>query len=132
MPRPSKILRRFAADESGVVSVEAVLWLPLLFGFLMLTADVAMAFYGKAQAFRTIQDANRALAVRRISTPAQVVTLVRNAYLPYAPNATVRSVVQNGVVITQVDVPISDLVIFTTLGGFLNRTIEVQARHYLE
>lgn len=125
-------LGRFARDEGGAVTVEAVLWLPIFLIFLMLVADVSMAFYGKAQAFRTIQDANRALAVRRVPDTTAVVAMVENAYQAFAPNAQAASRVDNGVVTTWLRIPVSDLVIFVTLGNILDSDIYVSSSHYLE
>ena len=77
------------------MTVEAVLWLPLLFGVLMLVADVSMAVYGKAQAFRLIQDTNRALSVHRISTAWEVKRFVEGSMRTWAPNATARVCLSN-------------------------------------
>lgn len=132
----------FARDERGAVSVEAVLWLPFFFGFLMLVTDVSMAFYGKAQAYRIVQDVNRALSVGRITTTAQARTVLVNAMNSYFPNGdpypqntqliTVRLSNNNSVVSSTVVIPIRGLVVFTSLGGLMRGNVVVSSTALLE
>jgi Flp pilus assembly protein TadG len=132
----------FARNESGAVSVEAVLWLPFFFGFLMLVTDVSMAFYGKAQAYRMVQDVNRALSVGRITTPTQakrVLVNAMNSYFPngdpYPQNTQLISVCLssgNSVVSTTVQIPIQGLVVFTSLGGIMRGRVVVSSASLLE
>jgi Flp pilus assembly protein TadG len=132
----------FARNESGAVSVEAVLWLPFFFGFLMLVTDVSMAFYGKAQTYRIVQDVNRALSVGRITTPTQAKTVLINSMNslfpngdPYPANSQLVSVCLssgNSVVSTTVQIPIQGLVVFTSLGGLMRGNVVVSSASLLE
>lgn len=132
----------FAGDERGSVSVEAVLWLPFFFGFLMLVTDVSMAFYGKAQAYRIVQDVNRALSVGRITSTTQARTVLVNAMNSYFPNGdpypqntqliTVRLSNNNSVVSSTVVIPIRGLVVFTSLGGLMRGNVVVSSTALLE
>lgn len=126
--------RRFARDDAGSVTVEAVLWLPLFFGFLMLVADVSMAFYGKAQAFRLIQDTNRALSVGVMKTAAQAQTSLQGAMDSYigARKSRVTVVCGSGRVSTRVVIPIQNLMIFGALASGWGRNITVGAAGFIE
>ena len=58
------LTRELAEDESGNVTVEAVIWMPLLLSFFLLIVDASMVFYNKAQILRAAQDLNRSLSLR--------------------------------------------------------------------
>lgn len=128
-------LRRFARDEGGTVTVEAVLWLPFFFSLLMIITDVSLAFYGKAQAFRVVQDVNRAVSVGRIATASSAKTILLNAVKELSPNAAADVVKNDQTVTTVVRMPSSDLVLFlgTVISyRFTGLTVTVGAQHYLE
>jgi Flp pilus assembly protein TadG len=129
-------VRRFARDDAGSVTVEAVLWLPLFFGFLMLVADVSMAFYGKAQAFRLVQDTNRALSVGVYTTSAQARTALQAAMDSYLgarrSQVTMSLNSTRSTVSTRVEIPIQNLMIFGALASGWGRNITVGAAGFLE
>jgi Flp pilus assembly protein TadG len=130
---PIRRARRFARDEGGSVTVEAVLWLPFFFGILMLITDVSLAFYAKAQAFRIIQDANRAFSVRRVTDPDDVATAVEGAFATFAPSANATTAVSSdGVVSTVMTFPIDEVILFVPLRSFADLTVTVGAQHYVE
>lgn len=131
----ARALRRFAADESGSVTVETVLWLPFLFGLLMLFIDVSLAFFGRAQAFRVIQDFNRMVAVGAIEDPAVARTRLLASFERVSAGADASVVVNCGVVTTVMTIPVSDLVKFTSpflIQDFSDRDIVVGATHFVE
>lgn len=128
----SRWVRNFARDERGSVTIEAVLWLPFFFGLLMLTTDASLAFYGQARAFRTIQDANRALSVGRYTTTDETEAAIEKAFRAYARNAAVTTTTDDGIVTTVMRVPMTDFTLFNSLGVFNRRNMTIQARHFLE
>lgn len=128
-------LRRLARDEGGTVSVEAVLWLPFFFSLLMIITDVSLAFYGKAQGFRVVQDVNRAVSVGRIADEASAETILLRAVADLSPNASADVVKNDQTVTTVLQMPSSDLVLFlgTMISyNYAGLTITVGAQHYLE
>lgn len=63
-------LGRLRRDENGAVSVEFVVWLPVLLAVGLMVADASAAFTTQATMWRTAGDLARAVATGRI-TPAQ-------------------------------------------------------------
>jgi Flp pilus assembly protein TadG len=120
---------RFVRAEEGSATIEALIWLVAFFGLLILVTDASLAFYGKAQAFRIVQDGNRAYSVGRLTTPTATQDWVKRAIAPVAPNATAASVLQGGVISTSLSIPMADLTLFDSLG---TGTVRVRAQHYVE
>lgn len=135
-PSSSRLLtcrpRHFVRDEEGAVTVEALIWIPFFFGFLMMITDVSLAFYAKAQAFRILQDGNRALSVRRFTTPEETEAWIAAAYAPLSAGTTVDAQVSAGVVTTTMLIPIAEVQLFNTLSAFTSGDLTVTAEHYLE
>jgi Flp pilus assembly protein TadG len=132
--RLARHLRRFARDESGAVTVEAVLWLPFFMALLILIADVSFAFYAKAQAYRVIESANRAYAValpeaRNLTRTRE---WIRQRLSPISPRATVTTSVSGGLVSSVVVMPSSDI-LFMDFGNFFSAfNLTVRAQQYVE
>lgn len=59
-------LKRFGQDQDGSATVEAVLWLPIMFALLCLAVDTSFLFFGQNQAYHTVQNANRMLSVGQL------------------------------------------------------------------
>jgi len=53
--------------EDGSVSVEFVLWLPVLFFFILLVTDASAAFVAQAKMWHVAGDISRAIATGRIT-----------------------------------------------------------------
>jgi Flp pilus assembly protein TadG len=140
--RVARRLTRFARDESGAITVEAVLWLPFFFAILILIVDVSLAFYAKAQAFRTIENGNRAFAVGRASfqSTAATQTWIDNALAGLSPNATVSTTCisgtgaacDGGLVSTTVVMPARDIMMFNLSGIIGDFNMTVRAQQYVE
>jgi hypothetical protein len=122
----------FACEEDGAVTVEAVLWIPFFFAVLMLITDVSLSFYARGQAFRIIQDGNRALSVRRFSEPEETEAWIADTYEPLSSGAEVDAVVSGGVVTTTMTIPLAEVQLFNTLSAFTDGSMSVTAEHYLE
>jgi Flp pilus assembly protein TadG len=143
--RPIRFATRFAMDEEGAVTVEAVLWIPFFFFVLMLITDTSLAFFSKAQAYRIIENGNRAFSIngdpsvtpetKRTNTQ----TWIENQFIAQYKRATAANVdvvttpnSASGTVSTSLTYRARDVVAFNTLSVLGNWTITVQAQQYVE
>jgi Flp pilus assembly protein TadG len=120
---------RFARAESGAVSVEFVLWLPIFFVVLMLIVDAAFLFGGQAYMMRIAQDTNRSISVGVITTMEGARTRVLSELAPLTPSAGVdtQSSVTGDVITTTISVPMRNLVIGGPL-SLLTDDIKISVR----
>lgn len=126
---------RFARDEKGAVTVEMVLWLPFIFGLIMLITDVSLAFFGRAQAYRVVQDLNRVVSLGLVSDETKARDMLLASFEGVSPNASATVTVENGFVSTIMTIPASDLIMFSgplLLRSFADVTMTVGAQHYVE
>jgi Flp pilus assembly protein TadG len=137
-PGKLRFTKAFWRQESGGVTIEAVLWMPVFVALLCLVADASLIFGRQAEVLRVVQDANRAMSVGRFSSDGELdATDVTEAYIKdrisgLAPNATVDTTVTSGVIRTVVTIPSSDLTANTPIGFLDALTIEVAAEHLME
>ncbi|TNC51932.1 hypothetical protein FHG66_03740 [Rubellimicrobium rubrum] len=124
-------LTRFARSEDGSVTVEAVLWLPVFFGLLVMITDASLAFYGRGEAYRVLQNGNRAFATGRLDSPAATKRWIESTMETVAPNASVETKVNadRTIVVSRMSIPVSDLSLFNMFEGF---DMVVQSEHYVE
>ena len=123
---------RFVRDESGSATIESLLWLTVFFGLLILASDASLAFYGKAQALRIMQNGNRAFALGRLATTAATESWIETQFDALSPNAAATTTVNNGLVSTTMAIPASELVLFQSLNVARGWTITVRSQHFIE
>ncbi|WP_354002076.1 TadE/TadG family type IV pilus assembly protein [Pseudotabrizicola sediminis] len=128
-----KILRhRFCLDQSGTTTVSFVLWLPIFMMVFALVADASLAFGKRSTILRVVQDTNRAISVGKITDMYVAETEIKQKLATVAPGANVTAIVENGVIISTVTVPLIEL---TSL-GFLSRLVDgnviVTSQHLAE
>lgn len=129
-------VRRYRQHEDGSVTVEFVLWIPILVLLISLTADAALLFGAKANVLRVVQDANRAASIGRLG-PVDEMTVEAQDYVRarigfMADNATITSVVNGNVISTTVVIPSNDLIATGFLGRLANINVTINAQHLLE
>lgn len=130
--RLGKLLGRFRKREEGSSTIEAVLWLPVLIGFIALAADAAFVFFGQNQAYRVVQNANRTLSVGRFSTELEVETYLETTIGAFAPNVSAETTIDNGMVTSVVTIPVNDLIATNIITSFMNFDLTVGATHFVE
>lgn len=123
---------RLARDESGSITVESVLWMPIYLLFFTLIADVSLMFHSQAQATRIVHDANRQASVGVYTTSAQMEAAVRERLNDYSPNATIDSAFGPTTVVTTVTMPVSDVAAIGILGTLVRADITVSLLHLVE
>ncbi|PFG63237.1 TadE-like protein [Thioclava sp. ES.031] len=133
MGRP--FLKRFTSffsAEDGATSIEALLWLPLFIGMLAATVDVSLIFNAHSRILGIVQDVDRAYSVGRIENDDDTMARLR-ALLPYDANTyTVDTQVTDGIIETQVIIPMSELVATGLFTRVLNMDLTVRDYRYME
>jgi hypothetical protein len=111
-----------------------VLWLPFIFFLLMLITDASLAFFSKAQAFRTIETGNRAFATSLLATTDDTASWIEDefAYLSPSAEAATATNVSEGLVSSSLQYPASEVVLFNTLNVLSGWEITVTAQQYVE
>ncbi|EYD76104.1 hypothetical protein Rumeso_02293 [Rubellimicrobium mesophilum DSM 19309] len=137
--RLTRFASRFARDEGGAVTVEAVLWIPFFFFVLMLITDTSMAFFSKAQAYRLIETYNRGYAINSSWKATDTASEIKRQFRVQFPRASDTDVTvsftpssANGTVATSITYPAKAVVLFNTLNVLGGWKITVQAMQYLE
>lgn len=127
-----RALRSRVVDDSGSSTIETVLWLPLIFLIFGFAVDFSMVFYGKSQALRIVQDANRRASVGWLTDEGQVETYVTTRLASLSPTVTAQTVFAGGSVITTVTMPAAELEMLGLFRGFDTFNVSVSAEHLIE
>lgn len=123
--------RAFTGDESGAATVEAILWLPTLFYVLALSVDVTMVFHGYSRVIRVVEDVNRGLSIGRIKTITEAKAKIASNLSNYKSVQSSVAIV-DGVVVTNVSVPVTSLVFLGALNPVLSENIQIRTQQYVE
>lgn len=119
--------RGFCRGESGLASVEAVIWMPVFILLIAVVADTSAIFGRQAEALRVVQDANRSLSLGRFLTIEQTEQYVLTNIALISPNATVDTVIVAGIITTTVVLPISDIGITGLVDAFDQLSVTISA-----
>ena len=122
----------FRRTEDGAATVEFVLWLPVIAFLFALVADTAMIFGGQAQVLRVVQDANRAMSIGLVRTVGDTQSMIRAGIVNIAPNASVATTMNAGVIRSTVSIPVTDLTATGLVDSFTNFNVTVFAQHLAE
>ena len=126
-------LKRILRDQSGAVTVETVLWMPLIFAVLYMIADVSLVFHRQSEILRQVQANNRAFATGRISR-AEVASNIKAAIRGFAPDAEVDTDFDTVVrtITTTVTVDAEDMMAVGAFGLLNGRQLSISASHLTE
>ena len=131
--RLTRFTRRFAQDEDGAITVEAVLWIPFFFLVLILITNAALAFYAKGEAFRIVQNANRAFSAHALASKEAVETRVEAAFTRTTNDEASTTVsTDKKIVSTQLTFPVRDVMAFNLINIPSSWKITVSSQHYVE
>lgn len=123
---------RFLRREDGAATIEAVLWLPFFIMLFGLLADVSMVFYNQSRLLRIVQDANRNMAVGRLTDVQETEDFVEAVAQSVSTRVIATSSVTAGLLTTTATVPIQDLDLFGVAGVFRNVNMTVRAEQLME
>lgn len=122
----------FLRCENGAATVEAVMWMPILVGVFALIADTSMIFGSESQVLRIVQDANREMSIGRLLTVQAVEAQVKAQIAHISPHAIVSTTLVNGLISTNVSLPLSDITSTGLVAAFANVSVTVKAEHLSE
>ena len=130
--------RRFLDDETGGLTAESVLWVPIYGVFFALIADVSLAMNGKTQAQRVIQDINRLASYGYFGETDDFIDAAESRALAtmshISPNVDVSTTFDdtNNIITTVATIPASDLMPLGLLSAFADIEITVVSFHVME
>lgn len=127
-------LTRFWRCEAGSQTVEAVIWLPLFAFLLAFIINIALVFFNESQMLRVAQDANRMFSTGRFTTDTEAETWITENLAYLSPNVTVDSVVDKGMITTELSIPAQDMMPMRmiALDYFSTVPVRVVAQHVVE
>ena len=128
----ARVIATFRRKEDGAATVEFVLWLPVIAFLFGLVADTALIFGGQAQVLRVVQDANRAMSIGLVRTVDDTQSMILAGIVRIAPNATVETTVNAGVIRSTVFIPVTDLTATGLVDAFTKFDVAVFAQHLAE
>jgi Flp pilus assembly protein TadG len=123
--------RGIVGNEEGSATVEAVIWLPVLFYVLALSIDVTMVFHGYSRVIRVVEDVNRGISIGRIKTIDEGKAKIAANLSSYKNVKSTISIV-DGVVVTNVSVPVTSLVVIGAVKPMLDKNIAIKTQQYVE
>ncbi len=134
-------LKRFLRSESGVVSVEAIFWVPFFGALSILLVDATTIFNNHTHILRILQEGNRNRSVSYFETADEMKTWVEGQVSQYAASATVTvsEVYEDSsdtstayFVSTAVEVKAAELGMTGWFKMLHNATLTVSASHFIE
>ncbi len=132
-------LRNLFRQETGAVTVEGVLWVPIYAIFFALIVDVSLMFNGQSQMRRVVQDVNRlasngSLAKEPSDIEVASETRALASLQHLSSNAVVETTVDDNlkIVTTVATIPASDLQATGILAVFGGMKVVVTAYHVME
>lgn len=122
---------RFVRDEDGSVTIEFVLWLPVVFAMLLIAVDATFAFIGMGNMWQTARETARVVS-RYGMTEAEAETWAAQqaSYTTIAP--TVDVAFGSGDVVVTMNMPIRAMTPFGMLGFATTYVHTTQVRHAME
>ncbi len=119
---PRNRSRRRLGGSDGSVTIEVLLWLPIVLLVIAFVTDTALIYSGGITVTRVLNDASRNTAVARFDEEEEVEAYVRNRLALISPNVQVESKITTSAtklnenfVVTAVAAPFGDFEVFGLL-----------------
>ncbi len=128
-----KRFKIFVPSEDGVSTIESLIWLPVYAFILFLVLNVSMLFFTQSQLLRVVQDSNRLFSVARTTTLTEVEQYVTEQVAYLGATATVKSQLVDGIIYTDLEMPVTALMPFSMLHKFfVETTVVISAQQIVE
>lgn len=126
-------LLRFAGDEEGSTTVEFVLWVPVLLAFVLLVADVSIAFMRQASLLDVSREAAQFVARHALDAPAAERLATNRARVgEYSPEVDVDIDAEAQTVTVTILVEMEDLAPFGILESLKTGRITIRSVQAIE
>lgn len=130
---PFSKLLSYLRSEDGSYTVESVIWLPMYLFITVLIINVSMVFFTESQLLRVVQDGNRSFSVGRVTTLSAVEQYITERLAYLEANPVVSSQLVDGIIYTDLQIPVTALMPFTLLDKYFETTtIVVSAQQIVE
>ena len=122
---------RFKKDETGSVTIEFVLWLPLLMGLFLIATDATVAFMRQSQMWQVSRDTARIVSRHGMTeTAAKDYATLNAAFGATVPFVDVTA--SGSEVVVAISAPASAMTVFGTLDFVLGADITTRVVHAME
>ena len=121
----------FVKDQDGASTIEAVLWMPVFLVLVGASVDITMIFHAHSRVLRVVQDVNRAMSVGRITTEDTAETKMVQM-LPGYSDVQAYVDVTDGIITSQVSVPVSSVIAIGMVTSLMDNNITVRTQQFLE
>lgn len=118
----SRGFKRFRKAETGAVSVEFVLWVPVFILILAITVDASILFKTQANMWTVARDVGRQMSTGLYSN-TQATTYAQEQFAAWGISGSVNVSQTNDNVSVTVSVPVSAVVPFNIVGAFTDGNI---------
>ncbi|MFT5304054.1 MAG: hypothetical protein ACI814_004878 [Mariniblastus sp.] len=125
------IMKRFLNDLSGSVTIEFVLWVPMIFFFMLLATDASLAFMRQSQMWQVSRETARVVSRYGMDEAAAESFAASGAKFGSYTTSVDVSFVSGDVIVTMA-VPSRALAPFGTLGFLMNEKISTRVTHAME
>lgn len=126
-----RLPKRFVKDETGSVTIEFVLWVPVFVLILAITVDASILFLTQANLWSIARDTTRFMATGLLSdVGAEAYALDRMA--AWGANTTIIASRDANLVSLSMSVPISDVSPFNIVGSFTSGNIGIALDQHIE
>ena len=121
----------FRKDETGSVTIEFVLWLPLLMGLFLIATDATVAFMRQSQMWQVSRDTARIVSRHGMTeTAAKDYASLNAAFGATVPVVDVAAT--GSEVVVAISAPASAMTVFGTLDFALGANITTRVVHAME
>ena len=127
-----RLPRRFVKDETGSVTIEFVLWVPVFVLILAITVDASILFLTQANLWSIARDTTRQMAAGQYPTNASAETAASDRMASWGDNATVTASRDSDFVKLTMTVPIADVSPFNIVGSFTSGNIAIALEQHIE
>lgn len=127
--KTASMIGRFTRCQSGALTVEAVLWVPVYLFLFVFIADVSLIFHGQAKATRIAYDGNRMASVGSLETETATSDAIRGRIHNFSPRATVNTTFGFDNITTTVVMPAGDLAAIGLISRIVDLDVTVSSVH---
>lgn len=121
----------FRRDENGSVTIEFVLWLPLLMSLFLIATDATVAFMRQSQMWQVSRDTARIVSRYGMTETAAETYAIQNA--AFGSTVPAVDVARTGTEVTvAISTPADALTVFGTLNFALGERITTRVVHAME
>lgn len=121
----------FRRNENGGVTIEFVLWLPLLVSLFLIATDATVAFMRQSQMWQVSRDTARIVSRYGMTETAAETYAIRNA--GFGATVPAVDVQTNGMEVTvEIVTPASAMTVFGTLNFAMGTNITTRVVHAME